>query len=189
MWIPRATGSQCGPTPIGISNGHDTYAPYYISSNFQNEQVLHFDPPFNDSSLPTATITSPHTGDQVQDILTIAGTAADTAAIVNFVDVYIDDVLRAHTVPGGSQLAWASTLNIGDLKPGDHTLKIRVTNSRGGFSDLPAAPLTFTVNPGKAFLPVVAIDQPVNNATVKGVFTVKANHTIQTPSMFRASTL
>jgi hypothetical protein len=168
-----ATGSQCGPTPVGISNGHDTYAPYYVSSNFQNQTVLHFDPPFNDSSLPTATITSPRAGDQVQDILKLAGTAADTSAVVTYVDVYIDDVLRVHTTPTGAPLTWASTLNIADLKPGDHTLKIRVTNARGGFSDVPSAPLTFTVNPGKAFPPVVTIEQPADNATVKGVFTVK----------------
>jgi hypothetical protein len=169
------TFSQCGPTPIGISIGHDTYAPYYVSSTFQNLVTLHFDPAFNDSSLPTATITAPLSGDHVQDILKVSGTAADSAALVNWVDVYVDGVLRAHVAPTGSPLTWSSTLNIAGLGigVGDHTLKIRVTNSRGGFTDVPDTPVKFTVDPGSAFVPVTAIEQPADGATVKGTLTIK----------------
>jgi hypothetical protein len=169
------TGSACGPTPIGISNGHDTYAAYFVSNTFTNLETLRFDPPFNDSSLPSAAITAPLSGDHVQDILKVAGTASDSAAAVSFVDVYIDGVLRSHVAPSGTPLAWTSTLNIGALgiAAGDHTLKIRATNSRGGFTDAPANPVKFTVDPGHAFVPVVAIEQPADGDTVKGLVTVK----------------
>jgi len=170
-----ATSAQCGPTPIGISNGHDTYSPYYVSSTFQNLVTLHFDPGFNDSSLPTGSITAPLSGDHVQDILKVSGTAADSNALVNWVDIYIDGVLRSHVVPAGTPLTWAATLNIGGLGigMGDHTLKVRITNSRGGFTDVPDTPLKFTVDPGAAFVPVIAIDQPADGATITGGLTVK----------------
>lgn len=169
------TFSTCGPTPIGISNGHDTYSVYYASGNFQNQGSFHFDPPYHDSSLPTAAISAPLDGDHVQDILKVSGTAADTAAAVSYVDVYIDGVARAHVVPSGNPLTWSAVLNIGGLGigVGNHKLFIRVTNSRGGFTDVPVSPLTFTVDSGTAFVPVVALEQPADGDTIKGILNVK----------------
>ncbi|HEV2447059.1 MAG TPA: M36 family metallopeptidase, partial [Candidatus Sulfopaludibacter sp.] len=165
----------CGPTVLGLGNGHDVYSLAYVSGTFTNLSTVHFDPPFNNSSLPTATIATPKNGDHVQDILTVSGTAADAAASVVALDVFIDGVNQAHAVPAGPSLGWSATLNIAGLgiAAGSHTLAVRVTNARGAFANLPATPLTFTVDPGSAFPPVVAIESPADGAMIKGTLTVK----------------
>ena len=170
-----ASFSSCGPTILGIGNGHDTYSFTVASGTFQNFLNIHLDPPFNDSSLPTATIAAPASGDHVQDILKVAGTATDSAATVLYVDVYIDGVARAHVAPSTTQHTWSAILNLAGIGvgPGNHTLKIRATNSRGGFTDVPDAPLQFTVDAGHAFVPVISIDQPSDGATIKGNLTVR----------------
>src|SRR5207253_1412980 len=130
--------------------------------------------PFNFSSLPNATITTPRSGDHVQDILRINGTASDSATSVRSVDIFVDGVQRVRVVPTGFPLTWSTALNLTgtSIGPGDHSLSIRVTNGRGGFSDLPASPLTFTVDPGNGLLPVVSLQQPADEDIVKGTLRV-----------------
>ena len=154
--------------------GHGIYSQTFSTGSYTNMRVAHFDPPFNNSSLPTATIAAPKPGDRVQDLLMVSGTAGDTAALVTAVDIFIDSVQRARVVPSGSPLTWTTTLNLPALgiAPGDHRLTIRVTNGRGGFSDLPATPIVFTMDPGNSLAPVVAIDKPADGDTVQGRFAV-----------------
>ncbi len=169
------TFSECGPAVIGLGNGHDVYSTAYASGTFNGLSTVHFDPPFNNISIPSAAIVTPKNGDHVQDILTVSGTAADSASAVVALDVLLDGVNRAHLVPSGTPLTWSTTLNIGGLGigPGDHTIAVRVTNARGGFTNLPASPITFTVDAGSAFPPVIAIESPVDGATIAGALNVK----------------
>jgi hypothetical protein len=170
-----ASFNECGPAVLGLGNGHDVYSTAYASGTFENLVTVHFDPPFHNSSLPSATIATPKPGDHVQDILLVSGTASDSAASVSALDVFVDGVNRAHLVPSGQPLTWSTTLNIAGLgiAQGDHTLAIRVTNARGGFVNLPATPLTFTVDPGTAYPPVIAVESPADGATIKGNLALK----------------
>jgi hypothetical protein len=90
------------------------------------------------------------------------------------VDIFVDGVQRARVVPTGFPLTWSTALNLTgtSIGPGDHSLSIRVTNGRGGFSDLPASPLTFTVDPGNGLLPVVSLQQPADGDIVRGTLRV-----------------
>jgi hypothetical protein len=167
--------SECAPPSAGLANGHDTYSATFALTTYNNQLTLHFDPPYHNGSLPTATVTRPQAGDHVQDILTVSGTAADSASFVTMVDVLIDGINRAHLVPAGATGAWSTTLDIGGLglTPGNHTVAIRATNARGGFANLPASPIPFTVDPGHAFVPTAAIEQPADGATITGPLVVK----------------
>ena len=162
--------SECAPPSYGIANGHGTYSQTFSTGNYTNHAVARFDPPFNNSSLPAATIASPKAGDHVQDILAVSGTASDSAGFVVSVDIFIDGAQRARAVPSGAN--WSSTLNLASLgvAPGDHNLSLRATNSRGGFSDLP--PVAFTVDSGQALQPVVAIEMPVDGDAVQELLSV-----------------
>jgi hypothetical protein len=170
-----STFSECAAPTAGIANGHGVYSSSVGFATFQNEATISFNPPLHTPSLPTAAITTPKAGDHVQDILTVSGTATDSATFVTFVDVLIDGVNRAHVTTSGASGAWTSTLNIGALgiTGGDHKLAIRVTNARGGFANLPATPITFTVDPGTAFAPVVAIERPLDGATITGPLSLR----------------
>ncbi len=170
-----ATFSECGPAVFGLGNGHDVYSAAFASGAYNGSSTVHFDPPFNNISIPSAAIATPKNGDHVQDILTVSGTASDSASAVVALDVLVDGVNRAHLVPAGTPLTWSTTLNIGGLGigPGDHSVAVRVTNARGGFANLPASPITFTVDAGSAFPPVIAVESPVDGATITGSLNVK----------------
>jgi hypothetical protein len=171
-----ANHNECGAPVYGLGNGHDVYAMAAASGNFTNHTVVRFDPPFHSGSVPTATIAAPRNGDRVQDILMVNGTASDSQLSVVALDVLVDGVNRAHLVPSGSPLRWSTALNLAalGLQPGSHTLKVRVTNSRGAFADLPEdKPVTFTMEPGAAFPPVVVIESPADGDTIAGNLAVK----------------
>lgn len=167
--------NECGPAISGIGSGHDVYGLAIASGNFDNHAVFRLDPPFKNISVPSAVITTPQPGDHVQGILTVSGTAADPAAPVVALDVLIDNVNRAHVVPSGNPLAWTTSLNLAGIgvRPGDHSLAVRVTNSRGAFVNLPAQPVTFTVDPGSGTPPVIAIESPADGDTIKGKLALK----------------
>ena len=172
--VPLAsTLNQCGPAVYGVSNGHGAYSQTGAAANYTNRAVTHFDPPYGNSSLPDAAIVSPRPGDRVQDILRVNGTVSDRAAFVVSVDIFIDGQQRARAVPSGVAQAWAAVLNLPalGLEPGEHRLSIRVLNGRGGFSDLPAAPVNFTMLPGRSSPPVISIERP-EDPNIKGAFLV-----------------
>ncbi len=170
-----ANFNECGPAIYGLGNGHDIYSVSTASGNFENHSTSRYDPPFNAGTSPMAAVTTPKNGDRVLDILTVSGTAADPGAFIVAVDVMIDGVNRAHTVPSGSPLTWSTTLNLGALSigPGDHTVAVRVTNSRGAWDNFPATPVKFTVDAGTAFQPLVAIESPAEGDTIKGRLALK----------------
>ena len=170
-----ANFNECGPAVYGLGNGHDVYSAAVASGNFENHAVVRLDPPFQNSSVPAATITDPKDGDHVQDILMVSGTASDSSAFVVALDVMVDGVNRAHLVPTGSPLTWSTALSLPALgiQPGSHTLAVRATNSRGAFANLPATPISFTMDPGTAFPPTVVLESPADGDTVSGRLSVK----------------
>jgi len=171
---PYSTTTECAPSFPGLSNGHYTYTQSTFLPTYQNGSTLLFEPPFNKSSLPTATIQLPAAGGHVQDVLTVSGTAGDSQTSIRSVDLFVDGVQRSRAVPSGAQLAWSVTLDTGalGLAPGNHTLWVRVTNARGGFTDVPSTPMPFVVDPGKSSTPVAVIESPADGATVKGSISI-----------------
>ena len=170
-----ANFNQCGPPVYGLGNGHDVYSLASASGNFENHSTSRYDPPFGAGSSPSATVTTPKTGDHVQDILIVSGTAADPGASVVALDVMVDGVNRAHLFPSGSPLTWSTTLNLAALgiAKGDHGITVRITNSRGAWDNFPATPVMFTVDDGTAFPPVIAIESPAEGDTIKGRLALK----------------
>jgi hypothetical protein len=172
--IQPATGSTCGPQAAGLSNGHDTYVATLVFTNWENAANVTYNPPFHPTSTPDGTITAPQPGAHVQDLLTISGTATDST-ILRSVDIFIDGVQRTRIGLSGTRASWnAGTFNLPSLglKPGDHTVQVRVTNAAGATSDVPSPAVAFTMDPGMASLPMVAIERPMAGATITGNLTV-----------------
>ncbi|HLJ48384.1 MAG TPA: M36 family metallopeptidase [Bryobacteraceae bacterium] len=165
-----ASFSECGPSVVGLGNGHDVYAFSIGFSSLTNAPTLRFDPPFQNVSVPDATIAAPQDGDHVQDILMVNGTTSDSAEPVISLDIFVDGRSAAHLAPGSTNTRWSTVLNLSGLGivSGTHTLAVKVTNSRGGTNIVPATPVSFTVDPGAAFAPVVTIESPTDGATIKG---------------------
>ncbi|MDQ6704427.1 MAG: hypothetical protein M3Z85_00535, partial [Acidobacteriota bacterium] len=175
----------CGPGPaIGISPGHDDYAQPFNLPNLENSPTVHFDPPFNFSSVPAAVIESPSADRHVQGVLQVTGAAYDTDTFISRIDIFIDGVQRARTFPSISRpdLCAAQKLPgcpfVGfslpldlialGLKPGSHALRVRVTNARGALADFPDAPINFVLDAGQARQPYGKIESPADGDTVSG---------------------
>jgi len=179
-------GSNCGQSPvIGISNGHEAFTQSVLVSTLTNGVSLRFDPPFNFSSFPVATVEQPARGETVREVLTVSGIAYDSDATVSRVDIFIDGVQRRvagltvsrpdfcaqQNVRGCPLVGYATSFDVAalGLAPGAHTLFIRVSNTRGSFTDAPATPVSFTVDAGPGRLPKGAIEFPASGATLSGV--------------------
>jgi len=181
------TLSTCGAQPtVGISNGHDVYARTFSRSSYNNVTPIAFHPPFGSTTTPGAILERPATGDTVQGVLRISGIAYDpglaTQIFISRRDVFIDDVERIITttvvsrpdycainpVPGCPSVGFQADLNLEPLglTPGPHTMKIRVTNTRGAFKD--SNVVTFTVAAGQSRLPTGAIEAPAAGAELSG---------------------
>lgn len=163
----------CGTGPtVGISNGHDVYTANYVLPTYTKGLTFHLDPPFNPPSTPSANLLLPKQGDHVQDILTVSGTATDSAALVQPIDIFIDNVQRARV--SAVQGTFTTNLNLEGLgiSSGMHTLKIRVSNGRGAIAEFPTPPLTFFRDTGQAASPVIKIEQPAEGAVVTGPLSV-----------------
>ena len=183
------TSPGCSPGPaVGISPGRDVYwfdtsLPDY-GSFFT---AVKLDPPFGTNSIPVAVIDSPKAGDTVKDVLTVSGVAYDSRSPVAEVEIFADNVKLAVTAPssprpdfcseqevsGCPYIGFSSTVNLAGLTPGDHTLRVRVVNSRAGLADFPQQPLTFHVEAGQSGLPFGKIESPAEGGEVKGSITVK----------------
>jgi hypothetical protein len=180
-----ANGAACGQSPvIGISNGHDVFTQTVLLSTLTNGLSLRYDPPFNFTSSPVGKVERPAQAETVRGVLTVSGIAYDSDASISRVDVFIDGVERAVTGATVSRPDFCAQQNVHNcplvgyltnldvaalgLTPGAHQLRVRVTNTRGSFTDLPDTP-TFIVDPAPGRLPKGAIESPVSGATLSGL--------------------
>lgn len=183
------TYSGCNPAPtVGLSPGHGTYVQAYYQPS-STTVGINFDPPMNASSQPTVTLESPAAGDAVQDVLTVKGVAYDGVSPITRVDTVIDglgtgyttpsiartDVCSQQNVPGCPNVGYQLSINLANagLRPGQHTIQIRATNSRGAITYYPDQPVPFTMNAGQGRLPTGVIESPAEGATVSGSMAVK----------------
>ena len=178
--VPTAAGCGSGPT-IGISNGHDLFS-QTVRLSTTTGFSFRWEPPFNYSSVPEVKLESPVAASAVQGVLTVRGVAYDSGSAIARVDVFIDDVERAvlgstlsrpdfcaqQNVHGCPQIGFQSNLDVAGLglTPGIHTLRVRATNLRAGFTD--ADPVSFTLSADPGRLPIGAIDFPAAGAELSG---------------------
>ncbi|MBZ5631827.1 MAG: M36 family metallopeptidase [Acidobacteriia bacterium] len=180
LFPPAGCGS--GPT-IGISDGRDLIAQtIQVVSSSDIGLTVRWEPPFNYASVPQVKLETPENGAEVQGVLTVKGVAYDTGLPVSRVDVIIDNIERAVTstsvlrpdfcaqqnVRGCPSVGFQTNLDLAalNLAPGTHTLRVRATNFRAGFSD--SDPVFFTVNAGPGRLPKGAIESPQAGAELSG---------------------
>ena len=198
-------GFGCGQGPVlGLSPGHDNYVQWTLRPAYTEGTTLRWDPPIGNISIPTGIVESPKAGDTVKDVLQITGIAYGTAAEpVTRVNILVDGIKRTYTsptvsrsdfcsqqnVPGCPRVGWTATLNTSKFEPGEHTLQIRVVNSRGGFADYPSNPLTFKTEAGASGVPTGALDSPAEGAVVKGNMIVRGYAYSPTLRIVAADTL
>lgn len=178
--VPTAAGCGSGPT-TGISNGHDLFSQSVRLLSLANFS-FRWEPPFNYSSVPQVTLEAPVANATVQGVLTVSGVAYDSDSTVSRVDIVIDDIERAvvgatlprpdfcaqHNVHGCPQVGFQTNLDVAalNLAPGIHTIRVRATNLRAGFSD--TDPVSFAVSAGPGRLPKGAIEFPAAGAELSG---------------------
>jgi hypothetical protein len=162
----------CGPKASGISNGHGTYVRDFRLDNYDKASTYTFTPPFGASSTPTGTITTLKAGDHTSDAFPVKGTASDSKSPVSSVDVFIDGVQREGVAPDAAGNWSAFIGSTTGLAPGEHSLIARITNARGAWADVPAAPLKFTVDAEQSVPAVIVVEKPAPGATISGAFTV-----------------
>ncbi len=177
----------CAAAPtVGISPGHDTYT-FETPLPTYNNSFVRFDPPFGTNSIPVAIIETPKADDTVQDVLKVSGIAYDAASPITRIDILIDNIKRASTRPtisrtdfcnaqrvnGCPAVGFSVNVNTSTLTPGNHTLRIRVTNSRAGVADFPAQPLAFKTAAGHSSQPFGKIEAPAEGTEVKGSVTIR----------------
>ena len=59
------------------------------------------------------------------------------------------------------------------LAPGEHTLQIRATSSRGAIETVPQQPVRFTVESGQSRVPQGAIETPAAGATLSAITPIR----------------
>ena len=181
-----ALGCNAAPT-VGISNGHDVYAPNYVLGSYTNA-AIRFDAPFNTPSYPNGTVDNPAQGAHVKGVMTVTGVAWDPGATLSRVDIFIDGVEQARgtlgitradfcatqNVTGCPRVGYSASLDLAGrgIAPGAHTLRIRVTNTRGALLDFPAQPVNFIVDAGPARLPFGKVESLLENDTISGTFSI-----------------
>ncbi|MDZ4803016.1 MAG: M36 family metallopeptidase [Bryobacteraceae bacterium] len=173
---------------VGISSGKGTFARtvdlYLGTASLEGYPDVVFDPPFNYSSFPSVRLESPVAGGKYAGVVTVKGVSWDVNDYISRLDVLIDGVPRRLIQPGISRLDFCNSErvrgcpNIGfettvdltaeRLTPGDHTIQILATNSRGAFRRFPDEPVTITVEVGQSRVPVGRIESPVSGATIAG---------------------
>ncbi|MBM3734804.1 MAG: hypothetical protein FJW39_03385 [Acidobacteria bacterium] len=189
--LNSSCGSVSTPT-VGISSGHDIYSLYFSThsglSNLENARTINIDPPYGGGTIPSGVIDAPAAGAESQDVLTVSGAVFDAFSQITRVEVFIDGVHRARAtlaaggphpecvqrrLPVCNQFRAILNTARSGLPEGEHELRIRVTNTRGGFSDFPAEPLRFHTSPGTSRTAAGGIDAPIRGATVSGTFLVR----------------
>jgi extracellular elastinolytic metalloproteinase len=183
-------------TPVvGISNGHESFlqlaATHDGKGTLENATTVIFDPPFNPSSAPVIRLESPADGDKVQSVLSGKGVIYDPNpdSSIRGIDVLIDgiaidtavlgiprpDFCGSQRVPGCPNVGFTflTALTRATIGAGKHTLQLRASNRRGYFVDAPQTPLTFTVDPGEAHLPVGVIEAPAAGQELVGTVAMR----------------
>ncbi|MBM3735282.1 MAG: hypothetical protein FJW39_05785 [Acidobacteria bacterium] len=177
---------------IGISSGRETMtqtAPgTYGRVNLENAPVVAMIPAENPPSLPSGELTQPTAGQTVQSILSGRGTLASFNDGIRRADVLIDGGYRAGAAlainPRLPQCSGVPNMNCYDLtfdldvnalglSPGAHRIQLRVANFGGGFTDIPAEPVEFTVEPGEAAPPAGAVETPGGGETLRGAIPIR----------------
>ncbi|MEO8026587.1 MAG: M36 family metallopeptidase, partial [Bryobacteraceae bacterium] len=181
----------CDAAPVtGVSNGHDTFIQTSVNavSSWDKRPGLRLDPPFGFSDFPVVKIEKPTTTDKVKGILTISGIAYDQDWPISRLDIVIDGIARAATLPSLSRPDFCATQNVTGcpnvgfsvtlnavtlgLAPGTHKLQIRANNSRGGFTDAPEQPMTFEIDAAAPAAPVAKLERPAAGDEVSTSLTV-----------------
>ncbi len=193
-----------GPVTVGISSGHDTYAQgNFIQQSWTNAPGFRFDPPFGPTSFPRITIESPKQDDRVQDVLTVSGIAYDTDTFFSRSFIVIDGVQYGSTANNVARTDFCAQQNVrgcpgvgfrlnvltSNLAPGKHTLQVRGLNARGAYTDSPAEPISFTVDPGQGRLPFGKLELPLAGAEVSGNLTVRGYAAINDLRILSVDTL
>jgi hypothetical protein len=184
--------SEVSTPTVGLSNGHDIYGLFVPThsglGSLENAQTAILDPAFGSSSIPTGTVDASAGGD-VTESVTLSGAVVDTSHPISRVDVYVDGVyvsrgaLFANPRPAACAqqpatatcLGFTTTLSTSGLSlaEGEHKAWFRVTNTRGGFGDFPAEPLTFQVSRAEPTSAVGALEAPLAGAEVSGMIQVR----------------
>ena len=188
-------GCNTSTPTVGISNGHETLVELVASHDgrgtLENAQTVVLEPPFNATGLPIVTLETPVDGAHVQGVLSGKGIAWDSSQDggIRRIDVLIDNIAQdaittlearpdycaknpANGCPNVG-FSFLEPLAVMNLKPGPHTLKVRVVNRRGVWVDAPQVPLTFTVGAGEPHPSISRIEIPADGASVTGTVTVK----------------
>src|SRR5204863_8579678 len=133
-------------------NGHDVYARTITLRTYTNAPNQIFYPPFNPATTPEIMLERPAADETVRGVMNVSGIAYDPGSTnLTFVsrrDIFIDGIQRAvastvsradycaaNPVAGCPAVGFQSNLNLAalNLSPGRHTIRVRVTNSRGAF--------------------------------------------------------
>ena len=192
-------GCPVGTPTIGISNGHEDFVQLAFTHDskgaLENAPTVIFDPPYNFSSLPEGKLESPDPGAEFTGVLSGRGVLfdANTEGGIRRVDLLIDgvatdssdsgillgvsrpDFCGQQRVPGCPMVGFeiATPMQLAGINEGSHTMQLRATNTRGGFTDLPAQPLPFVVKKGAGDAASGAIETPADGARVSGNVTVR----------------
>lgn len=164
---------------VGISRGAGTGAIVHSlgleRSTFAGAPTLEFYPPFGHSSAPSGRLDTPTVDATVEGLLTVRGVVFDADQSIMSATVIIDGIHEgaaaltpapAGTCPPNTPRCDARTFTrtfdpaLLNLKPGPHTVQIRAVNAKAAFTDLLAAPRTFTVSDSPAPPPKAVIESP-----------------------------
>ena len=190
--LAALTGS--GPvTPlIGLAMGHEIWAHLAgrsFSLNLDSASTVVLDPPFDPQSNPRASIESPAPGQHVRNSLVVSGIRYDPALPVARMDLLIDGVPVSRSASSMSRTDFCTDQNVIGcpyvgylfsvnpitlgIKPGQHGLQVRVTNSRGAFNDIPGNPIPFTVDSYGPAPVTAALESPADGQTLSGTVAVR----------------
>lgn len=121
--------------------------------------------PNQDTTPPTATLTSPTSG-TVMGTVTMAADASDNVGVVS-VEFFVDSVSVGIDASAPYSVSW----NTAGLSAGSvHTLFARAADAAGNTGDS----ATTNVTTGDGIAPTVSVTSPSNGATVSGTVTISA---------------
>jgi hypothetical protein len=85
------------------------------------------------------------------------------------------DICTVERLPGCPVVGFLRNVDLASFRipPGAHTLQIRATNVRGGFTTWPEEPLQFTFEGGEARVPVAVVEIPAEGATVSATTPIR----------------
>ena len=183
--------STCGSQPaIGLSNGHDVYARTIALRTLTNSPSIIFYPGFNASTAPRVILERPAADETVRGVLRVTGIAYEPASsdftFITRRDVLIDGVSRSlgttvaradycatNPVAGCPLVGFQSDINLTtlNLTAGRHTVAVRVTNSRGAYTE--TSPVSINIESGSSRSPIGAIEAPASGSQLSGTVTFR----------------